>query len=241
MARISPKAIAAAIGFASIASGVSAQTVAPLTFTRLSGLIDNGYTAPYFNRTGVFRAELPDIGSLELFQIELFDTSNVGFGSPGGDSGFDLDAIKLSTEFKDSASGALSAAGLTVFDFPSTSVSAGSQRPPKSPKQFGANAVGGVDPSATLDRFDGKYFTSGYVSLGFGGSILFNLADTTPSTGSKLYLYVGEVGGQGESITGNVFLTAASPPIPEPGTWALMLSGLGLLAGVVTRRHGRRR
>lgn len=241
MARLSPKAIAAAIGFASIASGVSAQTITPLTFTRLSGLVDNGFTYPYFNRTAIFRAELPLLGSLELQSIELKDISNVNSGWYGGDSGFDLDAIKLSTEFKDSASGALSAAGLTVFDFPSTSVSPGSQRPPTSPKQFGVNAAGGVDPSATLDSFDAKYFTSGYASLGFGGTINFNLIDTTPGPGSKLYLYVGEVGGQGESITGTAFLTAANPPVPEPGTWALMLSGLGLLAGLVTRRRALRR
>jgi hypothetical protein len=241
MARLSPKAIAAAIGLALIASGVSAQTVAPLTFTRLSGYIYNGFTPPsYYNQTAIFRAEVPLLG-LELQAIELTDTSNVNAGWYGGDSGFDLDAIKLSTESKDTAPGALAAAGLTVFDFPSTSVRAGSQRPPKSPKQFGVNAAGGVDPSATLSSFDGKYFTSGYASLGFGGSINFNLSDTTPAPGSKLYLYVGEVGGQGETITGRAFLSAASPPVPEPGTWALMLSGLGLLAGLVTRRRTLRR
>lgn len=86
--------------------------------------------------------------------------------------------------------------------------------------------------AATLGSFDAVWFNRGSVSLGDGGNITFNLTAPVPTAG--LYLYVGEVGNTAGENIGGVFVSAA--PVPEPGTWMLMLAGLGLCSAFLRRR-----
>ena len=58
----------------------------------------------------------------------------------------------------------------------------------------------------------------------------------TPGTHYSLYVS-GYATGDGYSVSINPLSFAA--PVPEPGEWALMLSGLALLGGIARRRSAR--
>jgi hypothetical protein len=221
-----------------IGAAVTPASAVTLSLTKLTGLTG---TAPN-NQTAVYGADLSSLAG-QFAAIVISDASGNFGGASGAFSGFDLDAIKLSTVNCASASCVAGAAGLNVFNFTSDVVfTPGTQRAPVDPKLFGTNASGtAVDNAvATLGQFDGVSSTAipdGFISLGDNGSIAFNL--TSLLSGAGLYLYIGEVGDNGEVAGSNI--DVRSDPVsrvPEPATWAMFIGGFGLV-GAALRRQGR--
>ena len=190
--------------------------------------------------TQVFRGNLGAIpGNPTINAISVSDASGGVGGSPGQFSGFDLDGIILSTKFCTTTACLVGAPTINVFNYASGTVfTKGYQTAPLSPKLFGTDASGNaVDNAvATLGFFDANSSTSAparFLSLGYDGSILFNL--TSPTALSGLYLYLGEVGGNGENPAANVNLFAMG--VPEPSTWAMMILGIGFAGAAMRRRQ----
>jgi hypothetical protein len=215
----------------------------PVTFTLLSGVTGGNPAA-----TGVFVANLSSIGLGDIASVTIIDNSGGLGGAPGQFSGFDLDAVVLSTVSISDASqiGSLTRAG--TFDFTHTVFTPGTQRTPVDPALFGTSG-GKVDNSvATLNTFDGNSTTNvppagppvafGFVSLGDGGILSINLTSPVP-TGGPLFLYIGEVGNNGEVAASSI--SVSDTAIPEPASMLLLLGGAGAMAAVrrVTRK-GRR-
>jgi hypothetical protein len=222
--------VAIALGGALLVGGAQAATV-PVSFSLLPGAVGQG--------TSVFRADLSGLGLSEIQSITLIDSNSRTGGSSGAFSGFDLDAIKLSTTLASTAAEASTAAGLAVFDFTpvGTFFTPGTQRPPAAPKLHGTDASGSnVDPAfATLSAFDAVFFGPGGMSLGDGGSIAFNLVSAASASG--LYLYLGEIGTDpGESIAGALLVSSLPIGVSEPAGSALLLSALGI-AWLASRRR----
>jgi len=217
---------------AMVSTDASAVT---LSLTKLSGLTG---TAPA-NQTAVYAADLSSLAG-DFAAISITDASGTFGGAAGQFSGFDLDAIKLSTTNCATATCVASAAGLNVFNFASGVVfTPGTQRAPADAKLFGTGPSGTtLDNSvATLGDFDGVSSTVtpfGFLSLGDGGSIAFNLTSLTSGTG--LFLYIGEVGDNGEVAGSNInVLSDPVPSAPEPATWAMMVGGFGLIGSAMRR------
>jgi hypothetical protein len=221
------------VAFAVLLHPFAAAT--PVTFTKLTGLTGGALAA-----TAVYQADLSGVGS-SILSITIKDNSGGLGGAPGQFSGFDLDAIVLSTVNCATAACAKTLVGLSVFDFISGIVfSPGTQRPPSDPKLFGTGPSGNtVDNSvATLGLFDGESTTAipgafGFISIGDDGVIAFNLTGLVSTLG--LFLYIGEVGDNGEVAASSV--TVGPGRVPEPGTLALL--ALGILAFWAVRRRKR--
>jgi len=205
----------------------------PVTFTKLTGLTGGTPIG-----TAVYRADLSGVGLASIQSIGIFDNSS-GLGGAGGQfSGFDLDAISLSTTNCEDATCAAGLTGIAAFDFGAgTLYSPGAQRAPADPKLFGTDGSGtGLDNIvATLAVYDGNSTTAipgaaGFVSLGDNGSISFNLTSAISTTG--LYLYIGEVGDNGEVAAGRVVV--GENRVPEPGVPALLV--LATIAAAFTKR-----
>lgn len=81
----------------------------PVTFEKIDGA-----TGPK-KTTGVFRAELSDIG-FDINSIKIADSGSGQGGETGKFSGFDLDGIKISNVKIDSAEEINNISGLDVFD-----------------------------------------------------------------------------------------------------------------------------
>ncbi|MBD2446476.1 PEP-CTERM sorting domain-containing protein [Nostoc sp. FACHB-152] len=214
---------------------VQSATAATLTldFTKLSGL-----TGGSPGQTAVFRAEIPALNDITSMVIN--DNSQGQGGSEGQVSGFDLDAIKLSSIFTNNAADVNSIAGLDVFDFSSngTVLTLGTQRPPEASQLFGN--IGGVINNlvATLENFDANSTTDpkkifGFVTLGDDGKIAFKLKSPLSIT-TPLYLYFGEVGDNGEVATVEVM----GKHIPEPSSVAA-LSLVGIFLGVTRSKKNK--
>src|SRR5204863_6913142 len=217
-----------------LASAASQATLVSLT--KLSGLTGD----PSAAATAVYKGDLSTAGVGSFAAITIADASGGFGGATGQFTGFDLDAIKLSTVDCADAACAAAAPGMSVFDFLSGVVfTPGTQRPTVGPKLFGTGAACNTldDSVARLGLFDGVSTTgptaAGFISLGDNGQISFNLTSITSTTG--LFLYIGEVGDNGEVAGSNFSLL--QNPVPEPETYALMLAGLGVLAWVTRRQR----
>jgi hypothetical protein len=205
----------------------------PVALTQLTGLTGDSPA-----ETAVFKADLSTAGLGTLLSISISDNSGGLGGAPGQFSGFDLDAIKLSTTDCATAACASAAAGLGVFDFVTGVLfTPGTQRAPADPKLFGTGPTGLTvdDLVARLGLFDADSSTvapDGFLSMGDDGVLGFNLTAATSTSG--LFLYIGEVGDNGEVAASDIQIR--STRIPVPATLALL--GLGLLVlGAGRRMH----
>ena len=99
-----------AVAFVGMAWAFSAQAV-PIAFDKLTGV-----TGGTLAGTAVYKADLDGLG-LMLASITFNDNSGMLGGATGQFSGFDLDAIILSTTDCASAACAQGLAGMAVFDF----------------------------------------------------------------------------------------------------------------------------
>jgi len=218
-------------------ASLGAATV-PISFTKLTGLTGGSPAG-----TAVYRADLSVIALTSILSITIGD-SNSGVGGAGGQfSGFDLDAVQLSSTLCTTAACAAGLAGLPVFDFSTagTIFSPGTQRAPADPKLFGTDASGNHADNAvdTLGLFDGNSTTAipgalGFLSLGDGGRLSFNL--TSAVAPGSLYLYIGEVGDNGEVAAGTITVSDATVNSPEPAT-LLLIGGSLLLGSLASRRR----
>ena len=211
---------------------VSSAWSASVTLTQLSGL-----TGGTLAGTAVYKGDLSAVGVGSILSVQITDNSAGLGGAPGQFSGFDLDAIKLSYTDCATAACAASAAGLAIFDFAAGTLFApGAQRTPADPRLFGTDGTGAAvdDSVATLGAFDGESTTVtpfGFLSMGDNGSISFNL--TAAALSSGLFLYIGEVGDNGEVAAGSI--TVNNNRVPEPGS--LTLAGLALAGLTATARR----
>jgi len=224
-----------------VSGSVQAATVA-VSFTKLTGL-----TGGNPEGTAVYRADLSGLGLTSIQSITIKDASSNLAGSPGEFSGFDLDAIKLSYSSTNNADNVGGLANVNAFNFApaGTMFTPGSQTAPTDPKLFGTG-VGGTTVNnsvATLGVFDANSTTGnnadGFLSMGVGGKIAFNLtsAISTISSGKHLYLYIGEVGDNGEVAAGTIMVSDTPvPSVPEPSS--IVMIGLASVVGLgVLRRR----
>jgi len=228
-----------------VAAFIAASTVGSayalsvnVTFTKLTGVTGGSPAA-----TAVYRADLSGLGLSQVQSISIVDNSGGVGGSPGQFSGFDLDAIILSNSMVGDAGSAAALVGLAGFDYsPSgTYFTAGTQRPIVDPALFGSLGGNVNNAVATLGSFDGNSTTAipgahGFISMGDGGILGFDLTSVIATAG--LYLYIGEVGDNGEVAAGRISVSD-QPIVPLPAAvWAgmVVLSGVG---GVRTMRRRR--
>ena len=183
----------------------------------------------------LYRALLPSVPG-GIASLTLTDDSDFLGGATGRFSAFDLDAIKLSTTLIDSAdvAGFEALESLNVFDFSpaGTVFTPGAQRPGSfAAADFIGSTNGFLDQGeARLDLGGGSTNTaadaSGFISLGEGGSLGFNLTDNVSSGEDEpVYLYLVETGAP-EILTGTV--RVSSQPIDTVGDLSTDLGAPGL-------------
>ena len=195
--------------------------------------------------TGVAKANLFGLGLTQLASITLTDDGGTA-GSPGIWSGFDLAGIKLSKTDCLTAACADGLVGESVFDFVNKVLFTAGTRdatgaPLNGPCLAGTSGGGCTfnDSIATLGDFDATFDSgtgahSGFLSFGRSGSITFDLTSLV-LLDSPIYLYVGEVGNNGEALRGTVEISDI-PAVPVPASIWLFGTALIGFVGISRRR-----
>lgn len=196
------------VGENTIDGGFSNGLSLPISFTKLPGLT-GGFPAG----TAVYVADLSDL-RVDINSFTIRDGGVVA-GSPGRFTGFDLDAIKFSNTLVSSAAEVEALPSFPGFDFSpaGTTFTPGNQLSPidpGNPTLFGTTNGFVNNGIATLTSFDGNSTTGsgadGFVSLGLNGQLSFDLTQPIPSN-APLYVYIGEVGDNGEIAGGEISLS----------------------------------
>ncbi len=198
-------------------------TPVSLNFTVLDNVtgVGNGQTGN--DATFIYRADLAATGLDEITSIRIVDTSSGVGGSSGAFTGVDIDGVIISNVLTSDAIqvNSLPKANQVILSPSTTQFIAGTQTAPVAPNLFGTTG-GNIDFAfARLDAMDadGILPGSGYFSMGAGGELSINF-DTPIDPNVHRYLYIGEVGGNGE--------TFAAEAVPEPHSLLLALMA-GLL------------
>ncbi len=177
--------------------------------------------------SGVFRLNLTDSGLTSIQSITLED-DNIISGGTGAASGVDLDLIKISPTLVTRASEVAALPSLSVFTFanPNVLFQPGFLQPyrfsdPSSANQnrlFGTTGSEANLSTATLGSLDGVDWTGvGYISIGEGGQISFNLNEpirfnfSSAIAPAGLYLYIADVGGGNDGFRVKVSSELAAP------------------------------
>jgi hypothetical protein len=245
------------IGFAATAiSMFSAHSATAATFD-INGFIKlPGSTGGNPKGTAVYYAEISNLPS-DIKSITIADSNTKLGGTTGRFSGFDLDAIKISNVLVNNADDINSTPGLNVFNFTTGVVfTPGTQRPrvnstdPEVGEDLFGESNGTINNSvATLQSFDANSTSAlvtdsanpttafGFASLGDGGKISFNLSSPIPANSSPLYLYIGEVGDNGEVVNGEIALSDKAVQVPE----ASSIAALSLIGLCFVVRQGKKR
>jgi len=171
--------------------------------------------------TGIYRVDLSQSGLTAIQAISILDDKIVS-GGTGAASGFDLDFLKISSTFTDSASVASGLQGDAVFDFSELGVAfqpgflqAWSHSDPVSwnaPTLLGTVGANTYSPGlATLGVQD-----DGAISLGEGGWLTALLNQSVPTTNPNAgprYLYFGDDGGGNDAVEVQVSGLRETPPV----------------------------
>ena len=117
---------------------------------------------------------------------------------------------------------------------------------------FPVGTITDSDPifNLTLRFADGATLTGAYTPLTntFSGSTSATVGRTTytlnefsfrRNLGDSVSEYVARPGGDGNDYSGNFRFTTALSAVPEPASWAMMITGFGLVGGAMRRRSTR--
>ncbi len=211
------------------AGAAGAATVSP-TFTYVGADTTNA------QNSGVFRADLAGLGLTKLGSITVTDDNSGTSGASGAYSGFDLDAIFVDLDGDYTTTGDQTYASSFIFN--AGTIRAGSAPASNTTGPLnGMNADGTVNEAfATLNAIDAVFFGTGSISLGDGGSLTANFQPEIAPIPASLFIVVGEVGNNGESIDGLITISEDPSTIPLPAGAVLLLSGIGALAMSRRRR-----
>lgn len=193
-------------------------------------------------QTTVYKASFAGSGATSVGTVAISDSNSQTGGSPGVFSGFDLDFLWLDVD------GVFATAGDRIYAA-SYAFTTGTIRPTADPNYqptigrpgptFGSSAADTIDPAlSTLGVLDGAYPVAfntdnvfGWLTFGDGGVLKATFFPSVALNANSA-LFFGEVGtGLGEQLRANVEL------VPEPGSWAALLLGLGGLSYAVSRRR----
>lgn len=169
----------------------------------------------------IYRANLTGLG-FDINSLKLGDSGSGFGGSPGSASGFDIDSVVLSRSKVDSfadyaAFNSMSKLNVLSFTVADTEFVGGTLRPATDDTDLLSTVNGLPDfGRATLGLLDsaGTIASPGFLSMGDGGSLGLDLTETV-STEEPLYLYIAEVGGNGETINSGFTATAGRLDAPN--------------------------
>lgn len=175
---------------------VTKPTVSQLELVKIDGRLGaNGGTV-------VYRADLSKVNTISIASIIIYDEGSETSGMSGEYTGADIDALRISSSFCDNAGCVASAPSTIPVSFSPNNIifTPGHQVEPSDFAHYGTDTNGfNLNNSiATLEVFDGRHQVlstqpNGFISIGRGGAIAFNLAN--PISPDGLYLYIGEVAG----------------------------------------------